>query len=676
MDKAGLLSRPMTAEDLEALFKIMLKRKVGNTAFVDSIVASGISIHDYLVGMRHCAEFKQVTRAERDAEDRAKAATEAGSLDANRRYYRIPQDLAITEKPVRRAALIGQCLIMGWEKIVKNFRPNVNLDIYLVGAPLPDEPQKPFSDYDFQVVQLPLRAILPDGTFNKLKQNDLAGHQQLLQFGKSRIDGMLHACMKWNIEKDMLTFLLNFLEPQQNPVGRLLPPYDIRNPVYFIRQLNEHLASKLAEYRNSYFVDMNEILSSFGNRHYGEDPFALMNHGGFANDFDWYYDKGKRLEEVTPLSKTFEIGNASAVEAIWLEIETMLRSIRQIDQVKLVVVDLDDTLWRGTVAEQSASEMLTSEGWPKSLWEALDILKRRGILLAIISKNEEAVVLSSWNEIFGKLLKLEDFVTRKINWAPKSQNMSEILEEVNLTPASVIYIDDNPVQREEILQAFPGIRVLGGTPTLWRRVLLWSAETQLSSISDESLRRTEMIQAQIERDGSRGQMSSEEFLKTLDLKMNFIHIDSKHVRFLRSLELINKTNQFNTTGQRWTNEEVVASVAGGMEIFAFELSDKYTDYGLVGVFLVKNAEIIQFVMSCRVMGLGAEEAAIATIKQHLQRRGQNVLGARIVETERNLPCRNVYERCGFIFTGERWESAEELAVSPHIFVQNDKMALI
>jgi hypothetical protein len=165
----------------------------------------------------------------------------------------------------------------------------------------------------------------------------------------------------------MLTFLLNFIEPQQNPIGRLLHPYDIRNPVYFVRQLNEHLASKLAEYRNTYFVDMNEILSSFGKRHYAEDAFALTNHGGFASDFDWHYDKGKRLEEVIPLSESFGIGNASAVEAIWLEIEAMLRSIRQVDQVKLVVVDLDDTLWRGTIAEQSVSEMITSEGWPKGL---------------------------------------------------------------------------------------------------------------------------------------------------------------------------------------------------------------------------------------------------------------------------------------------------------------------
>jgi hypothetical protein len=103
MNKAGLLSHPMTAEDLEALFKIMLKRKVGNDAFVDSIVASGVSIHDYLAGMRHCAEFKNVAKLELDAEDRAKTATEAGSLAANRRYYRIPQDLSITTKPVRRA---------------------------------------------------------------------------------------------------------------------------------------------------------------------------------------------------------------------------------------------------------------------------------------------------------------------------------------------------------------------------------------------------------------------------------------------------------------------------------------------------------------------------------------------------------------------------------------------
>ena len=276
-------------------------------------------------------------------------------------------------------------------------------------------------------------------------------------------------------------------------------------------------------------------------------------------------------------------------------------------------------------------------------------MKRRGILLAIVSQNDEARVSEAWKSVISYYqLGLDDFAAIRIDWRPKAVKMAEILEQVNLLPANVLFIDDNPIQRAEIAAAFPGIRVLGGNPFTWRHILLWAPETQVASITAESGTRTQMVRAQAVREASRQAQSREDFLGGLQVRMTWTEVnDVAHPRFARVLELINKTNQFNTTGRRWTAATCAAAFADGTRIHAFELADKFTEYGLVGVLILNEVGIRQFVMSCRVMGLDAELAAVAHAVAVLRGQGRKRVVARMVETDRNLPCRNLYERCGF-----------------------------
>src|SRR5205085_3701358 len=159
-------------------------------------------------------------------------------------------------------------------------------------------------------------------------------------------------------------------------------------------------------------------------------------------------------------------------------------------------VDLDDTLWRGVAAEQAEQTELYGlprEGWPLGFIEALMFLKQRGVLLGIVSKNDEARVRAIWQRIYGDLIQMEDFAVRKINWQPKADNIEAILDEVNLLPKSVVFIDDNPVERAAVTAAFPEMRVLGANPYLWRRILLWAPETQVAALTTASATRTEMV---------------------------------------------------------------------------------------------------------------------------------------------------------------------------------------
>ena len=631
---SGLLNRPADPSGLRA-FVALLARSENPAEALGPIVRRFLASEEYRqVVQKSSAPPKPVVR-------------EIPTRQIDPVVYRVPNELTVTPLPIRRVLVVGSCLSQVWAHRMGAMTPPCESDVYLLGTPVPDEPARPIGDYDFQIVQLALRFICPDASFVRLSQTDRSGHEALFAHAVAVLRQHLAFAMRWNVTSGLCTFVFPFLPPQQNLVGRLMPRYDIRNPVHFVEKLNEALVQELQAYANTFLFDLNEIVATHGRRFFQEDVQAQFNHGGMISDFDSTYDHN-RLEPAGKSKDFYEEKLDVIFRASWHELVGYFRTIRQVDPVKMVVIDLDDTLWRGVVAELDPDALLTAEGWPRGLWEALSILKRRGIILAIVSKNDESRVVQLWDRILGKQLRLEDFSIRRINWRPKTENMMDILAQVNLLAESVVYVDDNPTERAAIAAAFPTLRVIGGTPLTWRRLLLWSSETQVAAISEESAVRTEMVRAQVEREQQRASLSRDEFLATLDVRIALFKIDGlSHPRFGRALELLNKTNQFNTTGRRWTSEDCRSAFEDETRFHAFEVSDRFTDYGLVGLLIVREARIEQFVMSCRVLGLGVEAAALAHILEMLCAAGAASVFAAMVETERNLPCRDVYRSCGF-----------------------------
>jgi FkbH-like protein len=330
----------------------------------------------------------------------------------------------------------------------------------------------------------------------------------------------------------------------------------------------------------------------------------------------------------------------------------MYRTVRRVDEVKLVIVDLDDTLWRGVVAEADDVADDTIEGWPMGIIEALQFLKKRGILLGIISKNDEARIQEVWPTIFRGRLRLDDFAVRKINWRPKADNMEEILAEVNLLSRNVLFVDDNPAERESIRVAFPDVRVLGGRLYDLKRTLLWAPETQVPFISNESARRTRMVQGQISRERERKMVPRQQFLANLGIEARVFDVrQDETARISRSTELLNKTNQFNTTGRRWADEHVRAHFDDGGSFVAFEVRDKFTDYGIVGVVVLRRKSggllIEQVVMSCRVFGLDVEQAVMSAILERTAQAGERRFSGLIQKLSANQPSWDLFERLGF-----------------------------
>jgi FkbH-like protein len=531
------------------------------------------------------------------------------------------------------------------------------------GGEISRQAPRPLEQYDYALLQIPLRMVLPDYELFERSYDDVEGYQQALE----RSTGRLKAALSIQLEQlaGRPVFVLNYLTPMQSALGRLLPRYDLRNPSYFVEQLNRELDDALSRYENAHLLDVDRLSATIGRRLIQDDPFTVTSHGSLIGDYDFNTD-ADRLEASTPLSRRYPRDTYGFVRAAWAEAQAMMRTLTGRDAVKLVCVDIDDTLWRGVAAEMDDPDPAIVEGWPIGFAEALSMLRRRGIILALVSKNDATRIAEIWPKVFNATLQLSHFAIQKINWDPKPQNVAQAITEANVLPESVVFIDDNPVERAAVSQAIPGIRTLGAPHVDWRRVLLWSAETQVATITAESSRRTEMVRAQGEREVQRTIQSREEFLAGLDLEVHLKFLDDHQSQsFARAFELINKTNQFNTTGRRWTREDAVRFFSDGGRWWHFAVRDRFTAYGLVGVVIERDGIIDQFVLSCRVFGLGVEQAVLSAVLAAKQGTGQPLIG-RLAETPRNNPCRSVYADAGWDKVGDVWQSQGPMTPPPHI----------
>lgn len=564
--------------------------------------------------------------------------------------FRNPTELSKTKVTIRRYLLIASCLMVHFPSYVYDL-DGIFSD-YIVFNNLTDLEDKDFdqiSAYDFQIISLPLRSVLPDFFFNEVKYSEYSHYVEALELAKNRLEMIFQASIKYNREHGLLTFVCNFFVPQQNNMGRLLPKYTLRNRAFFIEKLNEHLSHLMQNNSNMYMLDADGIGATYGKRYFQDEYVWSDNHGSLLNDSEYRLDQA-RLEPVQPPSILYGVEDRphKFLGLLWAEIISMYKTARGIDAVKMVIFDIDDTLWRGVMAEADSISPNAMEGWPLGLIDAIRALRDRGIILALASKNDEKIVESIWSKLIGPRLPITDFAIRKISWSPKVEGVAEILATANLLPQNVAFVDDNPVEREQVSLAFPDIRVIPANPYTLKRILIWSSETQVPYITDESAARNKLMSSQAEREAVRKTMSREEFLASLSINISYNYITSDiEASLLRALELLNKTNQFNTTGRRWSLEEIKHFLINGNRILTWTVSDRFSEYGLVGVALLSSASIEQMVMSCRVFGLEVETLVLQKIEKAFIESGSSNISARFVVTDKNGPCQQLFPSSGY-----------------------------
>ena len=561
-----------------------------------------------------------------------------------------------------------------WPRTITLENPEVMIERVTINnasklAPLEGDP----SAYSFQIVQIPLRSVLSEGMFFSLSLADEDGYRRVFAEACTQIDRNIDALLTHNRDHGLCTFLLNFMTPQQNPMGRLQSRYSLSNLVFFVEELNRHLDERVRAKTNVYLIDIDQIAGNFGKKYIQDDSVSHSNHGSLLHGIALPGDEN-RLEPIGEVKDLYRPEASKFILSVWNEAVAAYRSIQQVDSIKLVIFDLDDTLWRGVPAEADDVDPMILEGWPLGILEAASNLWRRGILLAIVSKNDEAKARAIWSRYSEQRFSLDKFAALKINWRPKVENIAEILAAVNLLPQNVLFVDDNPVERAAVRERFPGILVLDAPLAEWRRILLWAPEGQPAVVTSEAVNRTSMVQAQIHREVARSEVSEEEFLKSLDVSIKGQAItEETSPIFTRCFELINKTNQFNTTGRRWTHAELVDILKSGGFLLALDVKDRYTGYGITCVAIVLDDVLEQVVMSCRVFGLGVERTCLSLVIREIKKKGFAKIKGRLNDTGKNALSLRYFEDAGFwLLKSENVWIAPVTGVSipEHVSVEN------
>jgi FkbH-like protein len=574
--------------------------------------------------------------------------------------FLFPRELERTPLTLGRVLVIGSCLAEAYVHRFREHRPETQFDfvLYNNAVELPAKSPHEIRDFDFQFVQLPLRSVLSERAVRIADASHSA--LDLFAIGKANVDAMLSKALRYNREAGLLSLVSNFIVPQNHGAPSLAEIGGVEDVAGVTRALNAYLLECVAGLDNVFLVDTEALAASLGKRYFLDDAVVFTTHGAILYD-DWHHHEAfptwtapapGRIEPIPDIAVTYENRHREFFRAALRQLEAIVRVVRQVDPVKLVVFDLDNTLWRGQLVDhyQPGEPWPYTDGWPLGLWEAVQQLRRRGILVSLASKNDRAVVEERWAQVVDPpFLRFDDFVAPQIGWNSKVESLARIMETFSLTAKSVVFVDDNPVEREAVRLAYPEMRTLGADPFVVRRVLLWAPETQLPRRTNETSRREAMMRRQVEREQARASVPREEFLAGLGISLGLDRVTSaSHPSFSRALELVNKTNQFNTSGGRWSHESLLELFAAGGNLVTFTVHDRFADYGLVGVVVLRGPQVVQFVMSCRVIGLDVEIAVLEAVVHELRSRfpGESV-SASIVETTSNTPCRDLFARAGF-----------------------------
>lgn len=351
---------------------------------------------------------------------------------------------------------------------------------------------------------------------------------------------------------------------------------------------------------------------------------------------------------------------------------------------KLLVLDLDDTLWGGIVGDAGWENLRLGGHDPEGeafvdFQRLIRQITNRGIVLGIVSKNTESVALQAINSHPEMVLKQSDFVGWRINWSDKAKNIADLAADLNLGLQSVVFIDDNPVERARVREALPEVLV----PEWPEDKLLYpSAFLSLRCfdtpvISGEDAKRTSLYAAEKSREASLADVGSiDEWLMSLDIRVTAEPLSAANLP--RTTQLLNKTNQMNLTTRRLTEAELTSWVSSSARaLWAISVSDRFGDAGLTGILSVEatdaGCEIVDFVLSCRVMGRKVEESLCALAVQWANERGLGLVTAAVKPTSKNKPCQDFWAGSGFNVddTGLRytWDSTTLFPVPAPITLQ-------
>lgn len=456
---------------------------------------------------------------------------------------------------------------------------------------------------------------------------------------------------------------------QANSSYELAITWITTNDLILAESLNFNLVLQLEMFSKNVKTHI-VILPTVNSNHLNQIQNRDLRSKIYQFNLELFNSKEKNIVALDPTSWFISAGENAFSEKHWYLSKSMFHpnvlkiaveniswmlNAQQGKNIKLIIVDLDDTLWGGVVGDDGINHIKL--GGHDAIGESfvdfqkqLKELKDRGVLLAICSKNTNEIAMDAIENHPEMVLKKSDFVSTKINWNDKAENCLSIINEVNILPENVLFLDDSMVERERVKSAIQTIHV----PALPEDKLSYTKWFQSLpyfyqfSFTEEDKKRTESYLEEIERKRINAVSDSiEDFITSLQVKVEIKKLEE--INKERVIQLLNKTNQMNYATRRLTNTEFDDWCSKNEnQLYTVHVSDKLGDSGLTGIvsFTVNNTKLtlVDFILSCRVMGRKVENEMIDFVKSFAKENKLEVLPFQVFITEKNKPIQDFFER--------------------------------
>jgi FkbH-like protein len=478
---------------------------------------------------------------------------------------------------------------------------------------------------DIIIIVLRLQTIAPRLVldFAALRADEI---ERLTDAALARITGLIDGIRA----RSTATILVHNFEMPMNPAFGILDAQLAHGQSQTIRSLNAEIARFAARSNACFVVDVDRLLSVAG-------------YEASLDDRYWHIGRA-------PYSFHF----LECLAGEYVKFAAALKGKTK----KCLVLDCDNTLWGGVVGEEGPSGIKLGSTYPGSAFvefqAAILDLYNRGTLLAINSKNNHADVLAVLESHPDSLLRPDHFVNLKINWDDKVTNLRAIAAELNIGLDSLVFVDDNAFECQYVREQLPEVTVieLPSDVTRYARLLRSLGGFDALAISDEDRRRSEMYRSEARRfelKSSAGTM--DDYLASLEMVLTIARGSTFSIP--RIAQLTQKTNQFNLTTRRYSEGDIAQMVAdSSWRVYYAELEDKFDKAGIIAVALVHDeggvARIDTYLMSCRVIGRGVEQALLAQIAHDSAEMGIRSIVGEFLPTAKNQLVSKFYESASFI----------------------------
>jgi FkbH-like protein len=484
----------------------------------------------------------------------------------------------------------------------------------------------------------PLYGFRPDSVILVVRTPDIAPDlwekfadlsTEEVQKSCERVSSSFRRCIDAFRERSSAALIVQNLERPIRPATGALDAQCERGQSECLRLINRDLIRHASQNRGVYILDYDALQARHGRQSWQDDRKYLTARLSISGD-NLIHVAREWLRFLAPISGKI---------------------------AKALVVDLDNTLWGGVVGEDGPSGIKLGAEYPGAAYRALQRvmldLSRRGILLAICSKNNPEDAMEVLEKHPEMLLRPQHFAAMRISWNDKVQGLREIAAELNIGSDSLVFLDDNPAERELVRSSIPEVTVIEPPqdPLAYASSLQECPLFERLSLSAEDQQRTAMYAGQRERARQEQQFQSkEDFYRFLEQNVEIASLSPETLA--RVSQLTQKTNQFNLTTQRYTEQQLLEMNARKeWQVLSLRVRDRFGDQGLVGVSITHDredtCEIDTLLLSCRVIGRTVETALLSALAQAASRRGRTRLAGHFLPTRKNAPARNFYSQHGF-----------------------------